>query len=461
MPGAVNVNQSTFDVELSDPPLDTCGGRGAIPNSTPGYQATTPALAAGVWQLPPSVGVILNHSPASSGRYIGSPSLALQPNGDYVASHDFFGPKANHTINATTVVFVSEDKGATWQQVANLEPSFWGKLFMHGEALYLLGTSHEYGNVVIRRSEDGGRTWTGPCMLRQGRYHCAPCPTLIHNGRIWRSMEEFGGGEWGNFAARVMSAPVNADLLSAASWTLSRALPKQDTFCWLEGNVVLDPGGRIVNVLRTNDAGADRAALVRVSEDGQSLSFDPEADLVDMPGGGSKFTIRYDRQTARYWSIVNKQTEPTAYRNNLVLASSADLRHWRVEASLLYDPDPCKHAWQYVDWQFEGADIVFVSRTALDDGLGGARSAHDANYFTFHRIIDAVLESGVKSGEDPTFHTTTTDTTESSISGVLPARTGSHPGSTETVLIRAPGQLAAGAGAERRGKHTNRWLSDH
>jgi hypothetical protein len=107
-----------------------------------------------------------------------------------------------------------------------------------------------------------------------------------------------------------------------------------------------------------------------------------------MPGGGAKFTIRYDKQTARYWSIVNKQTEPAAYRNHLVLVSSSDLRDWRVEAPLLYHADTQAHAWQYVDWQFEGDDMVFVSRTAFDDGLSGAQSAHDANYFTFHRILD-------------------------------------------------------------------------
>ena len=37
------------------------------------------------------------------------------------------------------------------------------------------------------------------------------------------------------------------------------------------------------------------------------------------------------------------------------------------------------------------ASVVFLStdsRTAYDDGLGGAHNAHDANYLTFHRIAD-------------------------------------------------------------------------
>lgn len=29
-----------------------------------------------------------------------------------------------------------------------------------------------------------------------------------------------------------------------------------------------------------------------------------------------------------------------------------------------------------------------VSRTALDDGIGGAHRGHDANFMTFHRIAD-------------------------------------------------------------------------
>jgi hypothetical protein len=338
-------------------------------------------------------GGVIDHSPASSGRYVGSPSIAILPNGDYVASHDFFGPAAGHTTNAASVVFLSTDRGVTWHRIADITALFWGKLFVHRDALYILGTRHEYGDVLIRRSLDGGKTWTEPTgstmgVLRRGPYHCAPCQTLLHDGRIWRSMELFTGGAWGNFAALVMTAPADSDLLNADNWTLSEPLPKQEGFSWLEGAVLLAPDATVVNVLRTNGNGDDRAAIVHVSDGGRTLSFDPANELIDMPGGGVKFTIRYDKATSRYWSIVSKQTNPGAYRNNLVLISSADLREWRIESPLLYHADGERHAWQYIDWQFDGDDIVFVSRTAYDDGLGGAHNAHDANYLTFHRIAD-------------------------------------------------------------------------
>jgi hypothetical protein len=37
-------------------------------------------------------GLVIDHLPASSGTYVGSPSIAVLPGGDYVASHDLFGP---------------------------------------------------------------------------------------------------------------------------------------------------------------------------------------------------------------------------------------------------------------------------------------------------------------------------------------------------------------------------------
>ena len=73
-------------------------------------------------------------------------------------------------------------------------------------------------------------------------------------------------------------------------------------------------------------------------------------------------------------------------RNNLTLIASPDLRSWKARRTVLSHPDSFDHGFQYVDWQFEGDDIIAVSRTSFDDGLGGARNHHDANYFTFHRV---------------------------------------------------------------------------
>jgi len=113
---------------------------------------------------------------------------------------------------------------------------------------------------------------------------------------------------------------------------------------------------------------------------------------VDFPGGAVKFTIRFDPAAKLYWSLTNyipprhAGPDPGGTRNTLALTCSPDLRHWTVKCVLLYHPDRQRHGFQYVDWLFEGDDLIAVCRTAFDDGLGGAHNMHDANFMTFHRV---------------------------------------------------------------------------
>lgn len=348
----------------------------------------TAASLVGQTLAAPPPGVIIDRSPDPARVYIGSPSIAVLPNGDFVASHDFFGPG---TSNSQTAVFTSNDSGATWKKLTRLDGQWWSTLFVHRGDLYILGTTKEYGSVVIRRSTDGGRTWSTPkdgrsgLLLGDGRYHCAPVPVVVHKGRIWRAVEFFKA-PWGKgFCPLVISAPVEADLLCAESWTASNHLDWGDWpphGGWLEGNVVVTPDQRLVNILRVQTPGGGKAARVQIADDGKTIRFDPAKGFIDMPGGVSKFTIRYDEPTKRYWSLVNKENDPPAIRNILALVSSADLEHWTVRSIILRHLDSRQHAWQYVDWLFAGDDLIVASRTAWD----GSHNFHDANYLTFHRV---------------------------------------------------------------------------
>lgn len=339
--------------------------------------------------IPVPPGVVVDFSPAATRAYIGSPSLVILPNGDYLASHDLFGPG---TTFSKTRLFVSHDKGLTWAHQADISGAFWSTLFVHAGQAYLFGTNREFGDLVIRRSGDGGRTWTTPADAASGllgsggQYACGPGAVVVHSGRVWRAMEHLMPGVKGrHFLAFVLSAPLTADLLQASSWAFSRPLDFRPDWAgdnWLEGNAVETPQNTLVNVLRTGLPHGDRAAIVHVSEDGSGASFDPASDLTDFPGGNTKFTIRYDPISRCYWSLVNPQKNPPAQRNILALTSSPDLRHWTIASVILQNPDTKKTAFQYVDWQFDGSDIVAVSRTAY----GGAHTYHDANFLTFHRI---------------------------------------------------------------------------
>jgi hypothetical protein len=320
-----------------------------------------------------------------------------------VASHSFFGPGS---ARGRTYTFLSGDGGKTWQPKAEIVGLSFSSLFVHRGSLYLMGVYH--GNVGILKSDDEGATWTEPADAKSGLlltqdkpYHSAPVPVVEHAGRIWRAMEDRqAGGKWPyHFRAFMMSAPADADLLDAASWTRSEPLASDPTWLddelkgWLEGNAVVAPDGGIVNMLRVDSWEGGKAAMIRVSADGRTCSFDPATDLVDFPGGGKKFTIRRDPIGGQYWSLVNGIDETTrqgreagAVRNSLVLVSSRDLRVWSIRRTVISHPDPVDHGFQYVDWQFDGDDIVAVSRTAFDDAFGGADNYHNANYFTFHRI---------------------------------------------------------------------------
>jgi hypothetical protein len=358
--------------------------------------------------------------------YFGSPGITRLDDGTWLVSHDWFGPG---TGNNEVSVLASTDGGASWQLRAKVPGLFWPSLFQHGGALYLLGNDGEYGDVVLRRSTDAGHTWTtatGPRTgrLRVGRAHSGPMPMVEYEGRLWGGMEAvIGDGGWpAHFAAMVMSAPVEADLLDAAAWTFSEPLPFDPAWLsgerpgWLEGNVVVRPEGGLGILLRTHAAPGvndpfeltgsaaailrwELGALARVSADGREVEFDPARDWVHLPGSQSKFTVRHDPVSGRYWSLVQKITNPhTGYgwqdspyhqRNVLMLISSADLRTWTEEAIVLrYREGRMFQAlspvgFQYADWVFDGDDLAVAVRTGW-----GAVNYHDANYITYHRVSD-------------------------------------------------------------------------
>ncbi len=353
-------------------------------------------------------GTVVRHIPAKTGLYIGSPSICILPNGDYVASHDHFGPESNEHECAISAVYKSSDKGKTWEKISEINGQFWSNLFFHNNALYIAGTWKHHGNFIVRRSVDGGKTWTSPDndktgLLLEGEYHTAPMPVIVHNGRIWRAIENAKSytKRWGiRYSAMVISADVNADLLDASSWTASNYMPhdsiylKGDFGGWLEGNAVVTPDGKVVDFLRvaTNEPGTDMAAIVNISDDGKTASFDPKTGFMNFIGGSRKFSIRYDEKSGLYWTLSNfvkdefNHIKSASVRNTLVIKSSPDLKNWTVHKILLEHPEVQKHGFQYVDWLFEGKNIIFLSRTAYDDEFGGANNFHDANYLTFHRI---------------------------------------------------------------------------
>ena len=358
----------------------------------------------------------LKYQDPATRTYLGSPSLVRLPSGELLATHDYFGPGCplNHEGEEhLTSVYRSTDGGRTWQNLTHVAGAFWSTLFLHRGDVYLLGTSAQYGSVVIRRSTDGGCTWTHPkdghtgLLFRGGpyhgppNYHCAPVPVLESAGRLYRAFEDNDPLHWPKgFQSCVISCEAEADLLEAANWRMSNKLaydPDADppdfgpAAGWLEGNVVEDPDGQLWNILRVHSEPVlNVAAMVRVLDEGRTQTFDPDSGFIELPGGMSKFTIRRDPVGGLYWMLANDMCggERPTRRNRLSLFASPDLRTWRRRKVLmdgLYENTPedsvRRTGFQYVDWQFDGDDILTLVRTAYI----GAHNFHDANRITFSR----------------------------------------------------------------------------
>ena len=112
------------------------------------------------------------------------------------------------------------------------------------------------------------------------------------------------------------------------------------------------PDGQLWDVLtfEAQPLAQDVAAMVKIEDQGRRLSFEP------------------GRRGSR-------RLHPASYR-------------WRVVKTLLQDdsgllPEDSVRltGYQYVDWQFDGDDLIYVVRTASR----GARNFHDSNRILFGR----------------------------------------------------------------------------
>jgi hypothetical protein len=366
----------------------------------------------------------LRHQPEKSKVYLGSPSIIRLSDGTLVASHDYFGNLLDMDGETPlTSIYRSENDGQNWENVTHIVDAFWGTLFLHRDILYLISISREYGHVLLRRSDDGGYNWSVPrnekngLLFRAGpgrqepNYHFGGATSvLIHNGRIYKALEDYmdipDGPIWrpDRFQASVISAPVNTDLLDADNWTMSNKLLFEHKLVpdeamvepgsgWLEGSVVADPRGRLKMFMRVHLKPANKSAILSLSDDGRKLAFDYNHGIIDFVGGHSKFTVRRDPATGKYFTLTNHISEgefPTM-RNTLMLAVSDDLYHWRQLKTLLSDdtglqPELSRMltGFQYPDWQFDGEDIIYLVRTAYR----GAQTFHDSNRITYHVLKD-------------------------------------------------------------------------
>lgn len=327
--------------------------------------------------------------------------MVKHPDGYLLVSMDLYASGYPQNL---TLIYRSDDDGKSRYYVSELMPCFLGKLFIHRGELYMLSCSTEYGDLLIGKSCDGGKSFNAPVTLLRGSNgkngntgaHKNPQNIVRYNGRLYETLE---WGSWANtefsHAAMVMSCDENDDLLVPENWSFSE--PKifsPDFFgetenfptlsATIEGTLAIAPNGDLLNVMRFhNDCG--RALVYKINAD------NPQAPLeylkcIDFPCHMSKFMIKYDSVSGKYYSIADRIYDKSNLwaRNLLSLMVSEDFENWRVLRDLYdrRDLDARLVGFQYVDFDFDGDDIIFACRTAQN----GAHSFHDSNYSTFDRV---------------------------------------------------------------------------
>jgi hypothetical protein len=285
-------------------------------------------------------------------------------------------------------------------------------------------------------SEDEGETWSETYKLTEGEHwHQSACNVHYANGCVYLVMEKriyFEQKVWPvhETAPVLMRAPLDADLTNRESWTFASELAFHDVLPdskldlmgfpfwtpyetrgmapmgWLETNIIQfldpnhvwhDPTGHTFHLwMRAHTGGTGYAAIGKVVEnaDGSmttSIEQVPSGQrvlFVPCPGGQMRFHVLYDEQTQLFWLLSSlawdsmthidklppdRYNLPNNERHVLALHFSKNMIDWRSSA---------REARHYASMTFDGDDLLMLSRS----GDHRAKTAHDGNLITFHRV---------------------------------------------------------------------------
>ena len=366
-------------------------------------------------------------SPCADSIFLYTPGIVEGFDGRYVVSVDYGGPGTAALDGPTSDlgdfragnqirILLSDDKGRTWRETPTRLPMMHEILFKAGKSLYMVGHS---GRLLITRSDDNGESWSEPAVLcPEPRWHQSCTAVDHHDGKVTLVYEKWvsDGHPWPGVGPVLMQAREEDDLTLASNWKFSELYnPDADMLAarpagiplvapqragMLETNVVrtFDPqrpfydstGRSVVLLSRTATGFPDIGVLLRgyEREDG-SLAIgrwhknDGEVYFVHIPGGDLKFHVVYDPEMQLYWLLHSQIDGRMNNRRRLALSFSPDLLHWTFAGLVAVGPTD-HSARHYATMILDGDDLCIVSRS----GDENARTSHDGNLVTFHRVRD-------------------------------------------------------------------------
>jgi hypothetical protein len=368
---------------------------------------------------------VIATSPQPDSIFLYTPGIVEGFDGRYVVAVDYGGPgtytldgpksdfgdyKAGNQIR----ILLSDDKGRTWRETSARIPMMHEILFKAGRSLYMVGHS---GRLLVTRSDDNGESWSEPAVLcPEPRWHQSCTAVDHHDGKVTLVYEKWVAQPhpWPGVGPVLMQAREDEDLTQASNWKFSELYnPDEDMEAarpsgipvnapgspgMLETNVVrvYDPqrpfydstGRSVVLMARASTGFPDIGVMLRgyEREDG-SLAIgrlhknDGEVYFTHIPGADLKFYVLYDPETCLYWLLHSQIDGRMNGRRRLALSYSPDLLRWTFAGLVAVGPTD-HSARHYATMIIDGDDLCIVSRS----GDERARTAHDGNIVTFHRV---------------------------------------------------------------------------
>lgn len=390
--------------------------------------------------------------------YAGGPGITKLPNGrlictmNLIGNGDFNEPFVQYEKNTNKFVvgkvFVSDDKGETWQFKSNF-PFYHARPFVAGNTVYILGHCDD---LYITRSTDGGETWSNAVPLTQGeQWHQTAANVCYKNNYVYMVMERIMYDDCKAWPVSVLApvlirADINDDLLKRKSWTFANELAFRDAVdqekldyfgvpfyktpkkrsLKIEGDIKVAPMGWLeTNVVqiydknhywydentfylfsRAHTAGTGYCALSKVVEkkDGSmhtelvEMPSGVKAAFLPMPGGHMRFHIIYDEKTKLFWLLSSQATDSMTKADCLPEGRFGMPNNERNRLQLHFSKncvDWCfatmvsigekvKESRHYASMVIDGDNLCIVSRS----GNEKAYSAHDVNLITYHIVKD-------------------------------------------------------------------------